>query len=174
MDISSKLPEIPATQAKQSFGEMLDRLRADAAVAITSHKRVKAVVTTPEVWSRALIAIEAADSNSDRVQARVDQERVEFERLQRHALLSIDLISSSPERRDELLTAARARVLRWRAKNLCSNDIIELWEGLLSLPIQDLAREMVGDMGGWGRVLRQNTPFSLGPFEVQRPPQDRA
>jgi len=163
MDKLHHLPDIPATQAKQAFGEMLDRLRAEAAIAITSHKRVKAVLTTPEHWATLIASAQAPSADAERFQARLAQEHVEFERLQKHSLLAIKLLSSTPEERDALLASAQARVHRWRAKQLCSDDIIEMWESLLQLPHEELAREMVGDCAGWGRVLRQNTPFSLGP-----------
>jgi len=43
-----EIPEVPATQAKNSFGEILDRVAASGAVAITRHHMTKAVLLSYE------------------------------------------------------------------------------------------------------------------------------
>jgi len=43
-----EIPEVPATQAKNSFGEILDRVAASGAVAITRHDVPKAVLLSYE------------------------------------------------------------------------------------------------------------------------------
>lgn len=161
MSIADHLPQIPATQAKQAFGEMLDRLRTSKAVAITSHGRVKAIVSTQEMWDEREQQFEHDTDLMERKLARAQQSRVELDRLQRHAQLAIDLLSSSADQRALILAAAKARVARWRAQVLCSEDYIGRWDRLLSLPVKELAKEMIGDCDGWGNALRQNTPFSM-------------
>lgn len=163
MVILDNLPQIPATKAKQAFGEMLDRLRAGAPLAITSHGRIKALLSTPESWRAMELESSRGVELAERQVARADQERVEFERLQRHAALAVELLSSDPEQQKALIDKARARVQRWRANDLCSEDYIGRWEAMLAKPVPILAKEMVSDCDGWGRSLRQNTPFTLKP-----------
>jgi len=166
MDNLDNIPQIPATQAKQAFGEMLDRLRFGQPLAITSHGRIKALIATPEMWaSRADEAASAAEEleSTQRKLARAAQSQVEFDRYQRHARLAVELLSSAPDRQAAMVEEARARVQRWKASGLSSEDYVDRWARLLALPVQELAKEMIGDNEGWGQALRQNTPFSLKP-----------
>jgi len=163
LDFLATLQQIPATKAKQSFGEMLDRVRTHHALAITSHGRCKALISTPEMWSERETRYAQDIDVMERKLARAQQAQVELERLQRHARLAIDLLTSSEDQRVAVLGRAQARVARWKALALCSEDYIERWDHLLSLPIDVLAKEMVGDCAGWGNALRQNTPFSFRP-----------
>lgn len=166
MDNLDQFPKIPATHAKQAFGDMLDRLRSGQPLAITSHGRIKALIATPETWSfnadRANSAAEERD-RAERKLARALQGQVEHDRLQRHARLAVDLLSSAPDRQMAIVNEAKARVRRWKANGVSSDDYIDRWEHLLSLPAHELAKAMVGDCEGWGPALRQNTPFSLKP-----------
>lgn len=161
MSNANELPQIPATQAKQAFGEMLDRLRTSKAMAITSHGRIKAVVSTQEMWAEREEQFAHATDLMERKLARAQQAQVELERLQRHAHLAVDMLASSAAQRALIVNDAKARVARWKAHGLCSKDYIDRWELLLSLPVRELAKEMIGDCDGWGNALRQNTPFSL-------------
>lgn len=163
MSIADHLPQIPATQAKQAFGEMLDRLRTSKAVAITSHGRVKAIVSTQEMWDERERQYAQDAELMERKLARAQQSGVELDRLQRHAKLAVDLLASSADQQRLILTEAKARVARWRVQTSCSEDYISRWDRLLSLPVQELAKEMVSDCDGWGNALRQNTPFSTSP-----------
>jgi antitoxin Phd len=43
-----EIPEVPATQAKHTFGELLDRVSASGPVAITRHDTPKAVLLSYE------------------------------------------------------------------------------------------------------------------------------
>lgn len=43
-----EIPEVPSTQAKNTFGELLDRVAASGAVAITRHDTTKAVLLSFE------------------------------------------------------------------------------------------------------------------------------
>lgn len=166
MDKLDDCPRISATQAKQAFGEMLDRLREEPTLAITSHGRIKALISTPQAWSAQrgadTSAREAIDA-MERKLARARQSALEAERLQRHAELAIDLLNAAPERQQALIGQARDMVRKWRDDHLVSADYIERWERLLDLPVGQMARELVGDCDGWGRALRQNTPFVLAP-----------
>lgn len=157
----NNLTQIPATQAKQAFGEMLDRLRTSKAVAITSHGRIKALISTPEMWDEREAQFERETDLVQRKLARAQQSELELDRLQRHANLAVELLVSSVDQQAMIINEAKKRVARWRSKALCSEDYISRWDQLLSLPVQELAKEMVGDCSGWGRALRQNTPFSL-------------
>jgi len=166
LDALTELPQIPATQAKQAFGEMLDRLRVEPALAITSHGRIKALVATPEIWSTHAKSLAEAHQAVDLLEkklARARQVDVEAQRLQRHAALAVELLSASRSRQEMLIAQARAMVAKWRDERLVSEDYIQKWEQLLSLPVKQLASEMVGDAEGWGRALRQNSPFVLAP-----------
>ncbi|WP_137917104.1 hypothetical protein [Hydrogenophaga sp. 2FB] len=93
--------------------------------------------------------------------AREQQVQVEADRLRRHADLAAALLSASPDVRDAVIGEAKARVNRWREKLLCSEDFITRWDVILALPVERLAEEIVSDCDGWGRALRQNTPFTL-------------
>lgn len=163
LDFLATLRQIPATKAKQSFGEMLDSVRTHHALAITSHGRCKALISTPEMWSERATRFAQDIDVMERKLARAQQAQVELERLQRHARLAIDLLTSSADQQAAVIDKARARVARWRAHALCSEDYIERWDHLLSLPIDVLSKELVGDCAGWGNALRQNTPFSFKP-----------
>lgn len=93
--------------------------------------------------------------------AREQQEQVEVDRLRRHADLAAVLLTLDPDAREAILGEAKARVVRWRESQLCSEDYITRWEAILALPLEQLVNEIVGDCAGWGRALRQNTPFTL-------------
>jgi prevent-host-death family protein len=72
-----EIPEVAATEAKNSFGEILDRVAATGAIAITRHRMPKAVVLSYEefeslssVRSEALEALSAKfEGLLDRLQA---------------------------------------------------------------------------------------------------------
>lgn len=150
------MQQISASQAKQNFGELLDAVAAGP-VAIERHKKVKAIVCSPEAFK----------GHSDRDQqlaerraARADQALLEKERLIRHQRLAIELLLMTPAEADAQIAQARLQVERWRRERLCSPDYIERWEHLLSLPLPELARAMGSDSLEWGAALRQNTPWS--------------
>lgn len=166
MNKLDSLPQVPATQAKQAFGEMLDRLRSEPALAITSHGRIKALMAAPEVWdsnSKSLDEAHRAVDQMKRQLARAKQAELESQRLQRHAQLAVELLSAPRSRQDALIAQARAMLKKWKDERLVSEDYIGKWEQLLGLPVKQLASAIVGDADGWGRALRQNTPFVLAP-----------
>jgi prevent-host-death family protein len=167
MSILDPLQQMPATQAKQAFGEMLHRVREKKVIAITSHGRIQAFVSSPEMWAEREARIKSENDIMERKLARAQQSQVELDRLQRHANLAVTLLTTSPEKQALLINEAKARVARWRANSLCSEDYIVRWNDLLALPVKELAKEIVGDCAGWGKALRQNTPFSLKTSEVK-------
>lgn len=100
-----------------------------------------------------------------RLRARAEQQLVEVSRLNRHKEVASRLLAGDEDTLRSLLGSARARVRAWRENEVCSLDYIERWEALLELPIERLAAEMVGDCNGWGRALRQCSPFAGKPFQ---------
>jgi prevent-host-death family protein len=87
------MPEIPASQAKTSFGELLDRVATTGGVAITRHSVPKAVVISWEEFEA------LSKSRSDSLEALAD----EFEGLlasmqtPRASAAMAKVFSSSPE-----------------------------------------------------------------------------
>jgi hypothetical protein len=55
-----------------------------------------------------------------------------------------------------------AEVQRWEDGALCSADYIERWRQWLALPVASLVQVMCSDAEGWGRAMRQNSPFAVG------------
>ncbi len=100
-----------------------------------------------------------------RLRARAEQQLVEEAQLNRHREAASRLLAADEEALRSLLGSARARVRAWRETEVCSLDYIERWEALLELPIERLAAEMVGDCNGWGRALRQCSPFAGKSFQ---------
>lgn len=146
-----------SSHAKQNFGELLDAA-VRGPVAIERHKKVKAIVCSPEVFDARV------DRNSllaERRAARAGQALVEKDRLIKHQRLAIELLLMPPADREALISRARQEVARWRSERLCSPDYSDRWEALLSLPVADLARAMGSDALEWGAALRQNSPWHV-------------
>jgi PHD/YefM family antitoxin component YafN of YafNO toxin-antitoxin module len=144
-----------STQAKQSFGDLL-RAAQDGPVAIERHRKVQAIVASPDRFAE-LDAQEAR--RSARRLARAQQDLVERDRLIKHQQLAIDLLTQPASERSALIRRARAVVDQWRARGLCSVDYIDRWSRLLALPPRELAQALASDADGWGTALRQNSPF---------------
>ena len=102
----------------------------------------------------------------ERVAARDGQQQIEAGRLSAHQRIGIELLSRE-ERRVELLDAAQREVQRWADQRLCSQDYINLWNEWLALPPAVLVERMCSDAGGWGKAMRQNSPF-VGVFNEYR------
>lgn len=100
-----------------------------------------------------------------RLRVRAEQQLVELSRLNRHKEVASRLLAADGEALRLLPGGARARVRTWRETEVCWLDHIERWEAMLELPIERLAAEMVGDCNGWGRALRQCSPFAGKPFQ---------
>jgi prevent-host-death family protein len=69
-----EIPEVPATQAKNNLGEVLDRVAATGAVAITRHQVVKAVLLSYEEFqSLSLSRAETLDALSARFEGLLER-----------------------------------------------------------------------------------------------------
>ena len=141
-----------ASEAKQRFGDLLERAIASP-VAIEKHGKIVAAMV-PASW------LGRAEVLDERKQARERQRRVELDRLMAHQRVGIELLSS-PGRKKELLSVARREVRKWAELGLCSQDYIDRWGEWLSLPVPELVQQMCSDAGGWGNAMRQNSPFGV-------------
>jgi prevent-host-death family protein len=149
----AKMDKISASEAKQNFGNVLERA-ALGPVGIEKHGKLVAALVPPGWLSR-------AEHLDERRQAREQQQRVEQNRLMAHQKIAIDLLSDK-QCKKQLLDGARKEVRRWSAQQLCSQDYIDRWSEWLQLPVEALARQMCSDANGWGTAMRQNSPFSVG------------
>lgn len=147
--------QMTASHAKQNFGELLEAL-AQGPVAIERHKKVKAIVCSPEAFNarpdQGLVLAE-------RRAARAAQRLVEKDRLIKHQQRAIELLLMPEDQRSAAIERARAEVARWRRDRLCSPDYADRWDDLLARPIAELARAMGSESLDWGAALRQNSPW---------------
>lgn len=149
------MQQVSSTQAKQAFGELL-KAAEHAPVAIEKHQKIKAVMVSPEFFSgagkeQALLA--------ERRIAHLNQTLLEKDRLIRHQRIAVDLLTLPDKDSRAFVDKALAVVEQWRSKQLCSQDYIDRWQTLLSLPAAELAKAMTSDTDGWGPALRQNSPW---------------
>src|SRR6478609_3676947 len=148
------MDSIAASAAKQSFGRLLARVQ-QGPVAIERHGKVVAGLV-PAQW------LEQAPQLDDRRQARAAQQHLEQQRLANHLRLGIELLCAPAKEQRVRVAAARAEVQRWEDGALCSADYIERWRKWLALPVASLVKVMCSDAEGWGRAMRQNSPFAVG------------
>lgn len=146
-----------SSRAKQNFGELLDAL-AHGPVAIERHRKVKAIVCSPQDFR---VGAAAEQVLAERRAARLAQSIVEKDRLIKHQKLAIDLLLMSSAKREEFIGRARAELARWRRDRLCSPDYADRWESLLDQPVEELALAMGSDALDWGTALRQNSPWHV-------------
>jgi len=140
---------VSATDAKNQFAAMLS-LAANGAVQIEKHGKVVALMVPPDSRFNEL---------DERRVALARQEAVESARLVHHQKIAIELLSVPPAQARRRIREALQVVGRWEAEGLCSEDFVLAWRKLLNLPIRELAQKMCGDLEGWGRALRQNSPW---------------
>lgn len=150
------MQQISATEAKQTFGHLLDAA-AHGPVAIEKHGKVKAIVASPEFFSAA--STQQAEL-AERKMVRLAQAMREQERLIKHQQMALNLATLPPAKGKALVRSAQTVVAKWQTDRLCSRDYIEQWQKLLSLPLPELAKAMVSDLDGWGTALRQNSPWA--------------
>ena len=143
---------VAASHVKQNFGEVLARA-AQEPVGVERHRKLVAAIV-PAHW---LSRYEALD---ERRAARAVQEQVELSRLVAHQRLGIELLCAQPPQRRRRIDAAQREVDRWQAQQLCSADYVARWRAWLSLPVKQLVQKMCSDAEGWGRAMRQNSPFT--------------
>ena len=146
------MDKVSASAAKQNFGHVLE-LAAAGPVGIERHGKLVAALVPPD-WLR------RAELLDERRQAREQQQRVEQNRLMAHQRIGIELLARK-ERRKPMLDAARREVRRWSQQNLCSQDYIDRWNEWLALPEAELVERMCSDADGWGKAMRQNSPFGV-------------
>jgi len=146
---------LSSTQAKQSFGQLLEDA-AKGPVAIERHGKVQAVVAAPRFFSA---DPGKADEIKERKLARLEQTLVEKNRLIRHQRIALDLATLPKVGREALIKSARAEVERWKRDQLCSADYIERWTKILALSPAAMATTITSDADGWGSALRQNSPW---------------
>jgi hypothetical protein len=146
-----------SSHAKQHFGELLDAV-AQGPVAIERHRKIKAIVSSPDAFNGPAAAGQVL---AGRQAARAAQALVDKDRLIKHQRLAIELLVMPEAERTALIARARGEVAKWRRDRLCSADYADRWDELLALPIADLARRMCSDLMGWGVALRQNSPWHV-------------
>ena len=141
-----------ASAAKQNFGDLIERAMV-APIAIERHGRVVAAMV-PASW------MAHAEWLDERRRARRQQQEVDQRRLMTHQRIGIELLGHAGRRR-QLLGAARQELRRWQAEQLCSQDYIDRWSDWLALPTFELVERMCSDAEGWGKAMRQNSPFAV-------------
>jgi hypothetical protein len=146
------MESVPASLVKQNFGEVLARA-ARGPVGIERHRKLVAAIVPPH-W------LSAQDVLDERRAARAAQQQVELNRLLAHQQLGIELLCSAPAWQRRRIEDARREVDRWQAGQLCSADYVERWRAWLALPVKELVPRMCSDADGWGRAMRQNSPFT--------------
>lgn len=143
---------VAASHVKQNFGEVLARA-AQGPVGVERHRKLVAAIVPPE-W---LSQYQAVD---ERRAARAAQQQVELHRLVAHQQLGIELLCAQPAQQRKRIETALREVDRWEERQLCSMDYIQRWRAWLALPVKDLVQRMCSDAQGWGRAMRQNSPFA--------------
>jgi antitoxin (DNA-binding transcriptional repressor) of toxin-antitoxin stability system len=144
---------ISASRVKQNFGESLARA-ALGPLGVERHGKLVAGLVPPQ-W---LAQREALD---ERRAARSAQQQVEIQRLLSHQGLGIALLCATAAQQRSRIEAAEREVDRWETGQLCSADYIKRWRGWLALPLKQLVPRMCSDADGWGRAMRQNSPFGV-------------
>jgi antitoxin (DNA-binding transcriptional repressor) of toxin-antitoxin stability system len=149
---------VAASHVKQNFGEVLARA-AQGPVGVERHRKLVAAIVSPQ-W---LSQHQAVD---ERHAARAAQQQVELQRLLAHQQLGIALLCESPQQQRKRLEAALREVDRWEERQLCSVDYIQRWRAWLALPVKELVQRMCSDAQGWGRAMRQNSPFAAAGIAI--------
>ena len=124
------MQQVSSTQAKQAFGALLETATREP-VAIEKHGKIKVIVACPTFFSE---AGRQEAQLAERRAARLRQALVEKDRLIKHQRIGINLLTLPEKAREALIQRAHAVVERWRTDGLCSQDYIERWQALLSLP----------------------------------------
>jgi antitoxin (DNA-binding transcriptional repressor) of toxin-antitoxin stability system len=143
---------VAASHVKQNFGEVLARA-AHGPVGVERHRKLVAALVPPH-W---LSQHQALD---ERRAARAAQQQVELHRLLAHQQLGIELLCAPLAHQRKRVEVAMHEVNRWEAGQLCSADYIQRWRAWLALPVKQLVQRMCSDAQGWGRAMRQNSPFT--------------
>jgi hypothetical protein len=148
------MKSVAASYVKQNFGEVLARA-ARGPVGVQRHRKLVAAIVPPHWLARPDVVLD------ERRAARAAQQQVEMNRLMAHQQLGIDLLCASLPHQRKRIEAARREVDRWEKRQLCSADYVARWRAWLALPTPQLVQRMCSDAHGWGRAMRQNSPFSM-------------
>lgn len=143
---------VAASHVKQNFGAVLARA-AHGPVGVERHRKLVAAIVPPQWLSQ-------RPQIDERQAARVAQQQIELHRLVAHQRLGIELLCAQPAQQRKWIEAALREVDRWEERQLCSADYIERWRAWLALPAKELVQRMCSDAQGWGRAMRQNSPFT--------------
>jgi antitoxin (DNA-binding transcriptional repressor) of toxin-antitoxin stability system len=143
---------VAASHVKQNFGEVLARA-AQGPVGVERHRKLVAAIVPPEWLSQ-------HQPLDERRVARAAQQQVELHRLVAHQQLGIELLCAQSAQQRKRIDVALREVDRWEERQLCSADYIQRWRAWLALPVKDLVQRMCSDAQGWGRAMRQNSPFT--------------
>jgi hypothetical protein len=143
---------VAASHVKQNFGQVLAQA-ARGPVGVERHRKLVAAIVPPH-WLSQHGALD------ERRMARAAQQQVELNRLMAHQQLGIELLCAEPAQLRRQIEAARREIDRWEARQLCSGDYIARWRAWLELPAKQLVQRMCSDAEGWGRAMRQNSPFT--------------
>lgn len=87
--------------------------------------------------------------------ARQQQKLTNARRQQK--LLSVAHALEDPVRAPEVVRLAMRQMQLWRRNQICSQDYIDAWEGLLKRPTE--AARVLRDSSTYAAQLRQNSPF---------------
>jgi len=140
-----------ATDAKKNFSEALDKAEKGA-VGLQRHGKTVAMLIPASSF--------VDNQRLEKQLARAEQRTIESNRLIKHQKIALQLVVN-PDTAAPLIQQATEAVARWEREKLCSHHYIDRWRSLLALPILELAQEMCGDVNGWGKALRQNSPWHL-------------
>ena len=102
--LSKSMRRFTATQAKQSFGDLL-RAAQDGPVAIERHHQVQAIIASPDRFAQ---ADEVEARRAARRLARAQQDIVERDRLIKHQQLAIELLTQPAAKQQSRMSS------RWR------------------------------------------------------------
>lgn len=145
------MERIPVSELRSRFREVLEAL-GPRGVAVERHGRAVAyIVPADDRW--------IARDDAERREARLRQAVVEEARLNKHLKIGMRLLSVPRPEARTMLAQASQQVDRWERDKLCSPDYIARWRKILALPLGELVEKMCGDPAGWGKALRQNSPW---------------
>ena len=149
---------VAASYVKQNFGEVLERAAREP-IGVERHRKLVAAIVPPQ-W---LLQHQGFD---ERHAARSVQEQTDLRRLAAHQRLGIELLCGTAPLQRKWIEAAGREVDRWEDEALCSADYIQRWRAWLKLPVKQLVPRMCSDAKGWGRAMRQNSPFTAAELQA--------
>lgn len=144
-----------ATAAKQNFSEASDQAVKES-VGVHRDGETVALLVHPASF--------ADNKRLEKQRARAEQRNVESHQLVKHQKIALQLLVDA-DAAAPLIRQATETVARWEREKLCSHHYIDRWRQLLAMPVRDLAQAMCGGVNGWGKALRQNSPWHLPHYD---------